>query len=147
MRGLRGDPLTHREYAQSCIFVTGRRKIGEETLDWDSLVRPNQTVVIYMGLAGLDTLCNCLLRHGLAPDTPAALIEQGTTSAQAVHTGTVGTLASIVDGSRPRAPTLVIVGEVVRLREKLAWYRPHRSAESAFVSRPADPGPGLRSRR
>ena len=118
-----GIPLTHREYAQSCIFVTGRRKIGEETLDWDSLVRPNQTVVIYMGLAGLDTICNGLLRHGLAPETPAALIEQGTTSAQAVHTGTVGTLAAIVEGRRPRAPTLVIVGEVVRLRDKLAWYR------------------------
>ena len=130
-----GIPLTHREYAQSCIFVTGRRKIGEETLDWDSLVRPNQTVVIYMGLAGLEPICNGLLRHGLPPDTPAALIEQGTTSAQAVHTGTVGTLASIIEGKRPRAPTLVIVGEVVRLREKLAWYHPRRSGESAFVSR------------
>ena len=144
-----GIPLTHREHAQSCIFVTGRRKIGEETLDWDSLVRPNQTVVIYMGLAGLDTICNGLLRHGLAPETPAALIEQGTTSAQAVHTGTVGTLASIVEGNRPRAPTLVIVGEVVRLRDKLSWYRPRRSAESAFVSRATDPGsePGARPRR
>ena len=142
-----GIPLTHREYAQSCIFVTGRRKIGEETLDWDSLVRPNQTVVIYMGLAGLDTICNGLLRHGLPPETPAALIEQGTTSAQAVHTGTVGTLASIIEGRRPRAPTLVIVGEVVRLRDKLAWYRPRRSAESAFVSRTTDPAPGTRSQR
>ena len=142
-----GIPLTHREYAQSCIFVTGRRKIGEETLDWDSLVRPNQTVVIYMGLAGLDTICNGLLRHGQPPDTPAALIEQGTTAAQAVHTGTVGTLASIIEGIRPRAPTLVIVGEVVRLREKLAWYRPRRGGESAFVSRAADSGPGPRSRR
>ena len=136
-----GIPLTHREYAQSCIFVTGRRKIGEETLDWDSLVRPNQTVVIYMGLAGLEPICNGLLRHGLPPDTPAALIEQGTTSAQAVHTGTVGTLASIIEGKRPRAPTLVIVGEVVRLREKLAWYHPRRSGESAFVSRAASSEP------
>ena len=136
-----GIPLTHREYAQSCIFVTGRRKIGEETLDWDSLVRPNQTVVIYMGLAGLEPICNGLLRHGLPPDTPAALIEQGTTSAQAVHTGTVGTLASIIEGKRPRAPTLVIVGEVVRLREKLAWYHPRRSGESAFVSRASSSEP------
>ena len=132
MRGLRGDPLTHREHAQSCVFVTGRRKIEEETLDWDSLVRPNQTVVIYMGLAGLDSICDGLLRHGLAPETPAALIEQGTTAAQVVHTATVGTLASIVEGEGPRAPTLVIVGEVVRLRDKLAWYHPRRSMESAF---------------
>ena len=128
-----GIPLTHRKYAQSCIFVTGHRQTGEETLDWDSLVRPNQTVVIYMGLAGLDAIFGGLVRHGLPPDTPAALIEQGTTSAQAVHAGTVGTLPAIVERERPRAPTLVIVGEVVRLREKLAWYHPSRDAESAFV--------------
>lgn len=142
-----GIPLTHREHAQSCIFVTGRRKIEEETLDWDSLVRPNQTVVIYMGLAGLDTICNGLLRHGLPPETPAALIEQGTTAAQAVHTGTVGTLASIVEARHPRAPTLVIVGEVVRLREKLDWYRPRRSTQSAFVSRATNPEPGTSPQR
>ena len=133
-----GIPLTHRDHAQSCIFVTGRRKIEEETLDWDSLVRPNQTVVIYMGLAGLDTICNGLLRHGIPPQTPAALIEQGTTAAQAVHTGTVGTLASTIEGKGVRAPTLVIVGEVVRLRDKLDWYHPRRSTESAFISRTTD---------
>ena len=130
-----GIPLTHRDHAQSCIFVTGRRKIEEDTLDWDSLVRPNQTVVIYMGLAGLEAICDGLLRHGLAPGTPAALIEQGTTAAQVVHTGTVGTLASTIEGQGVRAPTLVIVGEVVRLRDKLDWYRPRRSPESAFISR------------
>ena len=134
-----GIPLTHRDYAQSCIFVTGRRKIEEDTLDWDSLVRPNQTVVVYMGLAGLETICTGLLRHGLAPETPAALIEQGTTAAQVVHTGTVGTLASTIEGRRVRAPTLVIVGDVVRLRDKLDWYHPRRSPESAFISRTTDP--------
>ena len=133
-----GIPLTHRDHAQSCIFVTGRSKIEEDTLDWDSLVRPHQTVVIYMGLAGLETICGGLLRHGLPPETPAALIEQGTTAAQVVHTGTVGTLASIIEGSGVRAPTLVIVGEVVRLREKLDWYHPHRSTQSAFISRTKD---------
>ena len=142
-----GIPLTHREHAQSCVFVTGRRRIDEQTLDWDSLVRPNQTVVIYMGLAGLETICNGLLRHGLPPETPAALVEQGTTAAQAVHTGTVGTLASIVGGRRPRAPTLVIVGEVVRLREKLAWYHPRPGAESAFASRATRSGPEASPRR
>ena len=136
-----GIPLTHRDHAQSCIFVTGRRKIEEDTLDWDSLVRPNQTVVIYMGLAGLETICGGLLRHGLAPETPAALIEQGTTAAQVVHTGTVGTLASTIEGKGVRAPTLVIVGDVVRLRDKLDWYRPRRSPESAFISRTAGSEP------
>ena len=142
-----GIPLTHRDHAQSCIFVTGRGKIGEQTLDWDSLVRPNQTVVIYMGLAGLDRICDGLLRHGLSPETPAALIEQGTTEAQAVTAGTVGTLASIVEGKRPRAPTLVIIGDVVRLREKLAWYHTRRSGESAFISGDSDFETGTRSRR
>ena len=136
-----GIPLTHRDHAQSCIFVTGRRKIEEDTLDWDSLVRPNQTVVIYMGLAGLETICDGLLRHGLAPQTPAALIEQGTTAAQVVHTGTVGTLASTIEGKGVRAPTLVIVGDVVRLRDKLDWYHPRRSPESAFISRTAGSQP------
>ena len=136
-----GIPLTHRDHAQSCIFVTGRRKIEEETLDWGSLVRPNQTVVIYMGLAGLGDICDGLLRHGLPPETPAALIEQGTTAAQVVHTGTVGTLASSIEGKGVRAPTLAIVGEVVRLRDKLAWYHPRRSAESAFMSRKASARP------
>ena len=74
-------------------------------------------------------------------------MERGTTSAQAVHTGTVGTLASIVEERRPRAPTLVIVGEVVRLRDKLAWYHPGRSAEPASADRAADAGPGARSQR
>ena len=135
-----GIPLTHRDHAQSCMFVTGRRKIEEETLDWDSLVRPNQTVVIYMGLAGLEAICDGLLRHGLPPGTPAALIEQGTTAAQVVHTGTVGTLASSIEGKGVRAPTLAIVGEVVRLRDKLAWYHPHGSEESEFTSRKAGTG-------
>ena len=142
-----GIPLTHRDYAQSCIFVTGRRKIEEDTLDWDSLVRPNQTVVVYMGLAGLETICDGLLRHGLAPETPAALIEQGTTAAQVVHSGTVGTLPSIIEGEGVRAPTLVIVGDVVRLRDKLDWYRPRRSPESAFIARSAGTGPGALRQR
>ena len=137
-----GIPLTHRDHAQSCIFVTGRRKIEEQTLDWESLIRPNQTVVIYMGLAGLEAICDGLLRHGLPPETPAALIEQGTTAAQVVHTGTVGTLASSIEGKGVRAPTLAIVGEVVRLRDKLAWYHPRRSAASAFISRAAGAGAG-----
>ena len=127
--------------------MTGRRKIEEDTLDWDSLVRPNQTVVVYMGLAGLETICDGLLRHGLAPETPAALIEQGTTAAQVVHSGTVGTLPSIIEGEGVRAPTLVIVGDVVRLRDKLDWYRPRRSPESAFIARSAGTGPGALRQR
>ena len=140
-----GIPLTHRAYAQSCIFVTGRRKREEQTLDWDSLVRPNQTVVIYMGLAGLDTIFDGLLRHGLEPDTPAALVEQGTTAAQNVYTGTVGTLPAIIEGKRPRAPTLIIVGEVVRLRDRLAWFRASDGTSSAIATREPNTEAGRRN--
>ena len=105
-------------------------------------MRPNQTVVIYMGLAGLDAIFGGLVRHGLSPGYACRAHRAGhDLRAGPVHAGTVGTLPAIVERERPRAPTLVIVGEVVRLREKLAWYHPSRSAESAFVPRPPGGGP------
>ena len=119
-----GIPLTHRDLAQSCVFVTGHLKDGTLDLNWDTLVQPRQTVVIYMGVHGLARLCNGLVAHGLAATTPAALIEKGTTAAQRVVAGTLGTLAELAAGARVRPPALVIVGEVVRLREKLGWYQP-----------------------
>jgi uroporphyrin-III C-methyltransferase len=119
-----GIPLTHRDLAQSCVFVTGHLKDGTLDLNWDTLVRPRQTVVIYMGVHGLARLCKGLVAHGLAPTTPAAIIERGTTAAQRVVAGTLGTLAELAAGARVRPPALVIVGEVVQLREKLGWYQP-----------------------
>ena len=119
-----GIPLTHRDYAQSVVFVTGHLKDGGIKLDWDKIIQPRQTIVIYMGLTGLETLCRQLTLHGLAPDTPAALVERGTTPRQRVFTGSLATLPSIVREADVHAPTLVIVGEVVRLHERLAWYRP-----------------------
>lgn len=119
-----GIPLTHRKFAQSCVFVTGHLKDGTLDLNWDTLVQPRQTVVIYMGVHGLARLCKELVAHGLAAATPAAIIEQGTTAGQRVVAGTLGTLAELAAGARVRPPALVIVGEVVRLREKLRWYQP-----------------------
>lgn len=121
-----GIPLTHRDYAQSCVFVTGHRQDGSINLNWPHLAAPNQTVVIYMGLLGLDTLCQNLIAHGCPPHRPAALVEQGTTPRQRVLTGTLASLPQQVAGAEVRAPTLVIVGEVVRLREKLGWFPPTR---------------------
>jgi uroporphyrin-III C-methyltransferase/precorrin-2 dehydrogenase/sirohydrochlorin ferrochelatase len=119
-----GIPLTHRDYAQSCTFVTGHLKDGSVIdLDWQRLAAPNQTVVIYMGLQGLDQICSSLIRHGSAPDLPAALIQQGTTQHQVVLTGTLQNLPDLVSRSEVKAPTLAIIGNVVRLREKLAWFR------------------------
>jgi len=117
-----GIPLTHRDFAQSVIFVTGHLKDGRINLDWGNLVQPQQTVVIYMGLTGVERICEELQGHGMSPDTPAALIEEGTTARQRVLAGTVANLPSIIAGSAVHAPTLLIVGEVVRLRQSLAWF-------------------------
>jgi uroporphyrin-III C-methyltransferase / precorrin-2 dehydrogenase / sirohydrochlorin ferrochelatase len=121
-----GIPLTHRDHAQSCIFVTGhRRKDGQLDLHWDALARPGQTVVIYMGRTALDELCRQLVSHGLPDDWPAALVEQGTTRAQQVITGTLSTLPGLVAArSDIDGASLVIVGEVVRLRDRLKWFGP-----------------------
>lgn len=117
-----GIPLTHRDYAQSVRFVTGHLKDGSSDLPWDDLVAPAQTVVFYMGLVGLPAICAGMIRHGRAPDTPAALVQQGTTAQQRVFTGTLADLPDLVARHEVHAPTLVIVGEVVQLREKLAWF-------------------------
>ena len=119
-----GIPLTHREYSQSVVFVTGHLQDGSINLNWPALAQPRQTVVFYMGLHGVDILCRELIAHGLAPATPAALIQQGTLPQQRVLTGDLATLPQIVHQSNVRAPTLIIVGEVVRLREKLNWFEP-----------------------
>jgi len=120
-----GIPLTHRDCAQACIFVTGHaRHDGTLTLPWDTLARSGQTVAIYMGLSSLPMLCAQLMAHGLPADWPAALIENGTTLEQRVIAATLATLPAEVDDAAVTGPSLVIVGEVVRLRQKLAWFQP-----------------------
>ena len=117
-----GIPLTHRDYSQSVVFVTGHLQDGSMNLNWTVLAQPRQTIVFYMGLLGIDILCRELVAHGLAPTTPAALIQQGTTPQQRVLTGDLATLPEIVRQSDVKAPTLIIVGDVVRLRDKLNWF-------------------------
>ncbi len=125
-----GIPLTHRDYAQSCIFTTGHLKPKNSTqqniveLDWVALTRPNQTVVIYMGLVGLDQICAKLIEHGLPATTPAAVVQQGTTLKQRVVVGDLTNLAEKTGLANLKPPCLIIVGSVVKLREKLAWFEP-----------------------
>lgn len=119
-----GIPLTHRDHAQACVFVTGHLKAGELHLNWQHLVQPNQTVVCYMGLTALAELCQKLQSHGLAADTPAALVERGTTQHQRVFTSTVSELPTQVANASVKAPTLIIIGSVVTLHEKLRWFAP-----------------------
>ncbi|MFI8736280.1 uroporphyrinogen-III C-methyltransferase [Ectopseudomonas toyotomiensis] len=117
-----GIPLTHRDHAQSVRFVTGHLKDGSSNLPWKDLVAPGQTLVFYMGLVGLPGICEQLIAHGRSGATPAALVQQGTTQNQRVFTGTLETLPQLVAEHEVHAPTLVIVGEVVTLRDKLAWF-------------------------
>ncbi|MCO6441045.1 MAG: uroporphyrinogen-III C-methyltransferase [Nitrococcus mobilis] len=125
-----GIPLTHRDYAQSCVFVTGHRKAnGELAVDFGSLVRPGQTVVFYMGLTGLAQLVRGLIGHGMRADMPAALIQQGTTDRQRVLVAPLSELPQRALQQAMQPPTLIIVGEVVRLRERLAWFRPTAEAD------------------
>ena len=117
-----GIPLTHRDYAQSVRFVAGYLKGNRLEHDWAAFNNPTETLVFYMGLEGLPEICRQLQRHGRRPDTPAALIERGTLAGQRVLTGTLKTLPDVVAAAVPRAPTLIIVGDVVRLHGDLAWF-------------------------
>jgi len=117
-----GIPLTHRDYAQSVVFATGHRRDGESALDWAALARPHQTAVIYMGVGQLATHCAALVGHGRAPQTPAALVENGTTARQRVVTGTLESLPARALEAGIRPPALLIVGEVVSLAGKLDWF-------------------------
>ncbi|MCF7642241.1 siroheme synthase CysG [Acinetobacter johnsonii] len=116
-----GIPLTHRAYAQSVRFLTGHLKEGSPELPWDELVYQNQTLVLYMGLVGLEKICEKLIEHGQRPDMPVALISKGTTPEQKVLVGTLADIASKVEENHIQAPTLTIIGDVVSLREQLQW--------------------------
>lgn len=117
-----GIPLTHRDHAQSCVFVTGHRRDGSIDLDWAAITRPQQTVVIYMGVSTAPALCAALIDHGKAADTPAAVVERATTRAQRVLTGTLTTLPGLIAEHQIQSPALIIVGDVVKLAGTLAWF-------------------------
>lgn len=123
-----GIPLTHRDYAQSVRFVTGHLKDDSYSLNWEEMLDPGQTLVFYMGLMGLPGICAELMRHGRLPDTPIALIEQGTTQKQRVFAATLETIVNDIEGKNVHAPTLIIVGDVVKLHETLRWYKPQRES-------------------
>ena len=129
-----GIPLTHRDYAQSCVFVTGHLKNGSAQLDWPALTRPKQTVVVYMGVGALPQICRGLIEHGMPASMPAALVEKATLPEQRVTEGTLATLPGLASGAKP--PALLIVGEVVRLRAKLAWFGDRREPISPQLSKP-----------
>lgn len=117
-----GIPLTHRDHAQSVRFVAGYLKNKTVEHDWSAFQSTTETLVFYMGLMGLPIICEQLQAHGRSPDTPVALVERGTTQEQKVLVGTLATMPELVAQSRPAAPTLIIVGDVVRLHDTLSWF-------------------------
>jgi uroporphyrin-III C-methyltransferase/precorrin-2 dehydrogenase/sirohydrochlorin ferrochelatase len=130
-----GIPLTHRDHAQACVFVTGHGKDGKLDLDWTALLQPRQTVAIYMGLRNLEALTKEFVARGASADLPAAIVDNATRVNQKVVVGTLSTLAAKARAAELRGPSIVIVGTVVALRDKLDWYAP--AAEDVAHAVPA----------
>ena len=117
-----GIPLTHRDFAQSCLFITGHLKDGTMNLNWSALVQPQQTLAVYMGTHGIEILSRELIKHGLLATTPAAIVQQGTTSEQHTYITTVKELPKIPEQHEIKPPSMIIIGDVVTLNEKLGWF-------------------------
>jgi len=128
-----GIPLTHREFSQAAIFATGHLKDGTVDLNWEMLAHTNQTLVFYMGLQGLKIICNNLIKYGLSASTPAALIMQGTTANQRNIIGSLENLPELVEKHDVKPPTLVIIGDVVKLHKKLNWFNPEEDVTAGAV--------------
>jgi len=120
-----GIPLTHRDYAHTCVFITGHLKDGSMDLNWDTLIQPRQTIAVYMGVVGLEVLCRELIARGMSATMPAALIQQGTTHKQKVYISDLASLPDIPKQHDIKPPTMIIIGEVVKLHENLSWFDPH----------------------
>lgn len=117
-----GIPLTHRDYAQSAMFITGHLQADRDELDWSTLARGNQTLVIYMGLMKSDYIQSQLITHGRQASTPIAIIERGTHQKQKLFKGQLAELAQLAKNAQ--SPSLIVIGEVVSLAEKLSWFEP-----------------------
>lgn len=118
-----GIPLTHRDHATQVVYVTGHLRDGAGErgleLDWGCLARPHQTLVIYMGIATVAHLCQRLQQHGLAADTPAAMVENATMPTQRTIVGSLHTLPALAQDHAVRPPALIVIGGVVALHGKL----------------------------
>lgn len=116
-----GIPATHRNVSGSVAFVAGHRK-SDQDLDWSKLATAVDTLAIYMGVANLPHIASKLIAHGRPASTPVALIEWGTTAAQRTVTGTLADIVETAEANRIKSPAMIVVGEVVRLRDRLKWF-------------------------
>ncbi len=137
MAAYAGIPLTHRDYAQACIFATGHLKDDSCDLDWPALARSNQTVVIYMGVGALPIICRELVAHGLPPTMPAALVQNATAAAQRSISGSLAALPELAVAAGIGAPALIVIGEVVRLQTRLQWFHPSQQESAARITETA----------
>lgn len=133
-----GIPLTHRDHAQACIFITGHTKDGRFALDWKLVLQPRQTVVVYMGLGHLAELTRAFIEHGAAPSLPTALVDNGTRPNQRVIIGTLDTVAEQAVKAGAKGPAILIIGSVVQLRQKLDWYVPEEQPRAVMAEDAAD---------
>ena len=117
-----GFPLTHRDHAQAVTFVTGHLKDHTVNLDWPALARPNQTVVFYMGIGAAEEICRQMISHGLPPQTPAAVVRNGTLPTQQTLLATLETLPQRIEQAGITPPALIVVGSVVNLHARLNWF-------------------------
>jgi len=124
-----GIPVTHRRHASGFAVVTGHECGRDHDLDWAALAKMPALVVL-MGHRALSTITRRLMHHGAPPSLPAAIISHGTTPRQRVITGTLATLASLAGGAGLEPPSVLVVGEIVRLRETLEWFTPAGNTES-----------------
>lgn len=117
-----GIPITHRDYSSSFAIITGHRKDGvEDSTDWESLAKGIDTLVVYMGMKNLKYITQQLMAYGKSKNTPVALIHYGTTINQRIITATLETIYEAAEHEQVKNPSIIIVGEVVRLREQLKW--------------------------
>ena len=138
-----GIPLTHRDYAQSVTFVTGHRKADHALdLNWKVLAAPGQTCVFYMGLHNAPAIVRELMAHGRSGECPVALVERGTTPQQHMAVTTLKNLEETIHIEGFQPPTLIIVGEVVQLADKLA-----QPAQAGWNSALIGPAAATASRR
>ena len=117
-----GIPLTHRDYSQSCIFITGHEKNGKLNMNWSNLIHENQTIVIYMGLNSLPIIVQNLIDSGMRKNMPIALVQEGTTEKQKVMVSTISRVISKTLKSNIQSPVIIIIGEVVKLRKTIKWF-------------------------
>jgi uroporphyrin-III C-methyltransferase/precorrin-2 dehydrogenase/sirohydrochlorin ferrochelatase len=116
-----GIPLTHRDHAQSVRFLTGHLKNGSLEMNWENMISEQETLVFYMGLLALPTICERLIAHGMSKEMPIALIEQGTRVEQRTLKATLSTIVAKSKLESYVSPSLIIIGRVVNLRDSLAW--------------------------